>query len=592
MNFEDLYKKKIEQQQFGNAERHWKQLEQRLDAAMPVAKKKRGFFWMFFAALTIASIATMMYQLRNSNDNSNAVAISISKDANIIEPQNRTTPASATNSASPSIAGANQSSNQSNIHSINSQENSKHQTSSSTNKNLLGNHLSSSNNTYSTPESTSQLAENNQQVNSTHSEMITATNMLADKSNTEEITNEKNSSSTSKLISELLSNNNNGLAAIDDSELLIANKNEERPNIDLASALMNITSPLNVSCNMKLVDTVVKSEVNNNESQKNTLDSVQVNKNADPSKDYAKKKSSNHFSVGVYGGSIFSMKHLYNFITSNSNHQIRNTNELSNAWSYQAGADVNYHIGKFIISTGINYHSQNQTRNIENAFYRDIETDSILTTINEKNYWSTSVDSFSTIQISSSWVSTPTSVNYYDGTTGGYTSNELASSTYVVDTQTVYHHLYDSVYVPSDTLYTNVKFSNIKKMRISSIKNLTGTNYIRYIEIPLMVGYSFQFNRLAIMVRSGIGFGIFSKQSNYFINSTETNLVASKNDDFRKLIYNYLLRVGVNYMITPKLGIAVEPIIRANLNSVFNNRNDFQQRFRNYGANFGITYKF
>jgi hypothetical protein len=94
------------------------------------------------------------------------------------------------------------------------------------------------------------------------------------------------------------------------------------------------------------------------------------------------------------------------------------------------------------------------------------------------------------------------------------------------------------------------------------------------------------------MVRSGIGFGIFSKQSNYFINSTETNLVASKNDDFRKLIYNYLLRVGVNYMISPKLGIAVEPIIRANLNSVFSNKNEFQQRFRNYGANLGITYKF
>jgi hypothetical protein len=321
-------------------------------------------------------------------------------------------------------------------------------------------------------------------------------------------------------------------------------------------------------------------------------DSLKTKKNVDAVKDYAKKSKAKFFSIGVYGGGMYGMKHLYNFISSNSNHQTRNTSELSNTWSYQAGADVNYHFGKFMICTGINYHSQNQTRKFQNAFYREIETDTILTSINEKNYWLTSVDSFSTLSVNASWVNTANNVNYYDGSTGSYTSGQLASSSYVVDTHTVYHHIYDSVYVPSDTLYTHLKYSNIKKMKISSMKNLSGTNYIRYIEIPLMIGYQMQFNMVAVMVRSGIGFGFLSRQSNYYINSTETNLVATKNEDFRKLIYNYLLRIGVNYMISPQLGISIEPILRTNLNSVFNNGYDFQQKFKNVGGNIGMTYKF
>jgi opacity protein-like surface antigen len=146
--------------------------------------------------------------------------------------------------------------------------------------------------------------------------------------------------------------------------------------------------------------------------------------------------------------------------------------------------------------------------------------------------------------------------------------------------------------VPSDTIYTHLVNSNVKKIAVSSMKNLSGVNYIRYIEIPVMIGYQLQFNKLSVMIRTGIGFGRFSKQSNYYINSTETDLVAKQDNDFRKMMYNYLLRVGVSYMITPQFGINFEPMFRSNLSSVFNNANEFQQRFKNVGANMGVTYSF
>lgn len=586
MNFGDLYKKKIEQQQFGDAERHWKELEQRLDAAMPVAKKKRGFFWMFFAAVTVLSIGVAMYLNTSKQSEVNTVALNQSITEQIQQQSNHVLATSKAIITSPDEAIISQTNNQTSLTaSISQAEINRTATLNTTEKQPIKQQIKAKN-TFKQTSSVNPVVQANKQLNSSENEVENNENKYAEKSYVEH----KATANRSKLETDLQPKNGVESAAIDASDILEINKNVELTKLDLASAFQIIQLPT-IDMSASINPTHIVEGINDNVSNAK-VDSLNTKKNVDPVKDYAKKSKSKFFSMGVYGGSMYSMKHLYNFISSNSNHQTRNNSELSNTWSYQAGAEVNYHIGKFIISTGINYHSQNQTRNFENAFYRDIETDSILTTINEKNYWITNVDSFSTIHINSSWVSTPTSVNYYDGTTGGYTSNELASSTYVVDTHTVYHHLYDSVYVPSDTIYTNVKFSNIKKMRISTIKNLTGTNYIRYIEIPLMVGYNFQFNRLAIMVRSGIGFGIFSKQSNYFINSTETNLVASKNDDFRKLIYNYLLRVGVNYMISPKLGIAVEPIIRANLNSVFSNKNEFQQRFRNYGANLGITYKF
>lgn len=586
MNFGDLYKKKIEQQQFGDAERHWKELEQRLDAAMPVAKKKKGFFWMFFAAVTALSIGVAMYFNTSIQSEGNTVALNQSSTEENPQQSNQVVATSKAISTSPDEAILSQTNKQTSPTTSELQGEINPTATLNTTEKQPIKQQKKAYTTFKQTSSVNPVRQENKQLHSSENEVEKNKDKSAEKS----IVEHKTTANSSKLETDLQPKNVNVSASIDASDILAINKNVELTKLDLASAFQIIQLPatdMPVSINpTHLV------EGTNDNGRIAEQDSLKTKKNVDAVKDYAKKSKAKFFSIGVYGGGMYGMKHLYNFISSNSNHQTRNTSELSNTWSYQAGADVNYHFGKFMICTGINYHSQNQTRKFQNAFYREIETDTILTSINEKNYWLTSVDSFSTLSVNASWVNTANNVNYYDGSTGSYTSGQLASSSYVVDTHTVYHHIYDSVYVPSDTLYTHLKYSNIKKMKISSMKNLSGTNYIRYIEIPLMIGYQMQFNMVAVMVRSGIGFGFLSRQSNYYINSTETNLVATKNEDFRKLIYNYLLRIGVNYMISPQLGISIEPILRTNLNSVFNNGYDFQQKFKNVGGNIGMTYKF
>lgn len=602
MNFGDLYKKKIEREQFGDAAKHWKELEKRLDAAMPVTQKKRGFFWMYFAimACVTTTVALFVAYEPNTNMAENKSNISTLETA-AMNPTNTSAETKDATSIQRKADEAASSSATTTASQQNTSNTSNQETSTPTSSRTSSSQASPSKRLPATAvaierpqvETNSSSPGSNrsvQQAATSSKAEVNVTNTAATRNTQNETAKQENASNKGSLQKEV------GMMSTPELTLAAAQA------IDL-SALTSSIAPKQVD----VTTTTQEGEQKNNGEKNELADKADANTSANSNeknndkiitpdntnnKDYARKKLATHVSAGLYGGGMYCMKQLYSFVSSNSNHQIRNTNELANTWTYQMGADVNYHIGKFVLSTGLNYHSQNQVRNINNAFYRDIETDSIATTINQKNYWQTSVDSFSTLHISSSWVTTPTAVNYYDANAGSYSSGQLATCTYVVDTQTIYHHLYDSVFVPSDTIYTHLVNSNVKKIAVSSMKNLSGVNYIRYIEIPVMIGYQLQFNKLSVMIRTGIGFGRFSKQSNYYINSTETDLVAKQDNDFRKMMYNYLLRVGVSYMITPQFGINFEPMFRSNLSSVFNNANEFQQRFKNVGANMGVTYSF
>jgi len=121
------------------------------------------------------------------------------------------------------------------------------------------------------------------------------------------------------------------------------------------------------------------------------------------------------------------------------------------------------------------------------------------------------------------------------------------------------------------------------------------TNSFDIISLPLKLGYNMRFNRLNVVLSSGVA-------ANFFLNNrlsdrsgqlSTVNLSASSaGSPYRRLYYSAVVSGGLNYLLSEHYAVSVSPNYNFALSDLTQAGYNFSSQPNNFGIDFGIRYIF
>jgi len=124
--------------------------------------------------------------------------------------------------------------------------------------------------------------------------------------------------------------------------------------------------------------------------------------------------------------------------------------------------------------------------------------------------------------------------------------------------------------------------------------HLSSRQSFSYVEIPFLIGYSFQ---VAPKWRMGIRAG-GSIQKLQLVNATVVDpealtlsKLSAKDQTVRSVNYSYQLALGVYYAVKPRFYIMAEPVFKRSISPLMNSNSISRETLFSYGLNAGIMYK-
>jgi len=114
-----------------------------------------------------------------------------------------------------------------------------------------------------------------------------------------------------------------------------------------------------------------------------------------------------------------------------------------------------------------------------------------------------------------------------------------------------------------------------------------GKNRFTYLQIPIMFGYKFTFNKLSVNVRLGGSYGILLKNTGSYVDNNVSNI---EPPNLRKTMINMVVSTTIAYQLK-KMNVFIEPKFRLNSGSIITHP-EFQQRYTSIGCNFGLSFDF
>jgi hypothetical protein len=114
-----------------------------------------------------------------------------------------------------------------------------------------------------------------------------------------------------------------------------------------------------------------------------------------------------------------------------------------------------------------------------------------------------------------------------------------------------------------------------------------GKNRFTYLQIPIMVGYKFTFNKLSVNVRLGGSYGVLLKNSGSYVDNNVSNIELP---NLRKTMINLVASATIGYQLK-KMNVFIEPKFRLNSGSIITHP-EIKQRYTSIGCNFGLSFDF
>ncbi len=305
------------------------------------------------------------------------------------------------------------------------------------------------------------------------------------------------------------------------------------------------------------------------------------------------KKPKNKLSLSVYSGAMLSINNLLTTDGNSVDYLTRRKNEESNAIKPNVGIDVELKRGHWTLTSGVNFHQQGEKRNYSNQFKRLIPYDSLVVNINNNSAWLVDTSMFYAVQYNNIVTSYDSTITYYDETSGLFYTAQLPvniTQTTIVDTN--FYYLIDSTYQQAiDTIKTNYALKKQVVITDPNQANLKGRNTFSYVEVPVLIGYEWGIKRWRMSVKGGIGFGILTRQQSFYLTTDEAEIAPVSTAVYTKVMYNGIFRIGMHYSFTPQFGIDFVPFTRLNFNNMTNKNATFQQKYYNMGLQLGLNYK-
>lgn len=297
--------------------------------------------------------------------------------------------------------------------------------------------------------------------------------------------------------------------------------------------------------------------------------------------------------LSIYGGAMYSMKQLMTKEGNTASYLSRRKAEETNSIKPNVGIDLELKRGHWTLTSGFNFHQQGEKRNYSDQFTRMVPYDSLVININNNSAWLVDSTVFYALQYNSIITSHDTTITYYDETSGlFYTASLPVNITQSTLIDTNYYYAIDSSYNQSiDTIKTNYELKKLMVVKDPNQANLKGRNTFSYIEVPVLIGYEWGLKRWRLSLKGGIGVGMLTRQQSYYLTSDEAEVAPVSTAVYTKIMYNGILRAGVHYNFTPQFGIDIVPFSRVNINNMTNKNAPFNQKYNNVGLQFGFSYK-
>ena len=172
--------------------------------------------------------------------------------------------------------------------------------------------------------------------------------------------------------------------------------------------------------------------------------------------------------------------------------------------------------------------------------------------------------------------------------------NTETSMSSVSKDSTYLDYVYTAVQNPNggwDTVLTTIVVDTTF-MVDTTIINLNATDYagknrFTYLQIPVMIGYKFIFNKLSVNARLGGSYGVLLKNTGSYV---DNNLSKVELPNLRKTMINMVASATIVYQLK-KINLFIEPKFRLNSGSIIVNP-EIQQHYTSIGCNFGFSFDF
>ena len=146
----------------------------------------------------------------------------------------------------------------------------------------------------------------------------------------------------------------------------------------------------------------------------------------------------------------------------------------------------------------------------------------------------------------------------------------------------------------ADSNYVTQIDSNLVQKFDSTQTDITETQKITQLEVPVLITYNFVHKRWVFQVATGASFGMFLNSHGKMIRFEDDLItgINSSKDFFNSLQYNYLLSAEAGFALNEHWRITARPQLKVNLNSMFNTGSGYSQKYLFYGINIGAAYNF
>ena len=114
-----------------------------------------------------------------------------------------------------------------------------------------------------------------------------------------------------------------------------------------------------------------------------------------------------------------------------------------------------------------------------------------------------------------------------------------------------------------------------------------GKNRFTYLQIPIMIGYKFSFDKLSVNLRLGGSYGVLLKNSGSYVDNNVSNIELP---NLRKTMINLVASATIGYQLK-KMNVFIEPKFRLNSGSIITHP-EIKQRYTSVGCNFGLSFDF
>jgi hypothetical protein len=563
--FNDLFKKKLRGQQFEEKDKYWTQLEKRLNEA----ERENGFYLRFkkwflpFLFIGVAGLALYIYSQQAEKP-----TIAVSESSKTVKQTNKQNYTLTANSSEGNDAPMN-------IQSVEE---------------------------VSVVKPSQQAVDviNGEQKNHTERmhEAIKAMNPKTQKPTAENSNLEKNTTQNKAFVSAKFNpqNTQENLPSVvlENRATLAETQNDNQASLNLEPKQITIPSESIVSSKqlLSLPGIVFKTLPIKGISSMPFFEATQATPalvNAFPSN----KKLKSELHLTVYGGAMTSMKNLWLKDLNLDNYLSRRKAEEQSAIAPNIGVDIEYMLGHWTLTSGINFHQQCDTRNYSERFKRQVPYDSIVFNINQNSAWMYDTTVFSTYQYSNIINSMDSTITYYDQSSGVFLTTTIpVNNIQSIITDTNFYYQIDSMLIQTiDTTTTAYQLSRLQTVNDANQPHLKGKNTFTYIEVPLLIGYERGFRRFRYSIKGGVGVGFLTRQQSYYLATDESEIIPISSEVYQKVIYSGVVRLGLHYSITPQLGIDLVPFSRMNFNRMTNDKASAQQRYRNLGLQIGLRLK-